>query len=79
MAQKPSIRRMVSYTSYGSPGGEYKSLDRAAVITEVDDPSNPESSVGLCILNPTGFFFAQKVNFSAEPKPGCWSWPPRVE
>lgn len=79
MAQKPSIRRMVSYTSYGTPGGEYQALDRAAVITEVDDPANPESPVGLCILNPTGFFFARSVKFSAEPRPGHWSWPPRVE
>jgi hypothetical protein len=78
MDQKPTVRRMVQYTSYGSPGGEYESLDRAAVITEVDDPNEPRSSVGLCILNPTGLFFAQHVKYSEKPTPGCWSWPPRV-
>lgn len=32
---KPSVGRMVHYVSYGTPGGEYDSKCRAAVITEV--------------------------------------------
>lgn len=32
---KPSVCRMVHYVSYGTPGGEYHSQCRAAVITEV--------------------------------------------
>lgn len=31
----PSVGRMVHYVSYGTPNGEYKSVCRAAVITEV--------------------------------------------
>jgi hypothetical protein len=74
--QLPSVGRVVHYRSYGTPGGEYTSLARAAVITEVDEPGNPESSVGLCILNPTGQFFTRNVKFSDAP--GGWSWPPYV-
>lgn len=33
--QTPSVGRAVHYTSYGTPGGEYASVCRAATITEV--------------------------------------------
>ena len=75
MAQQPSIGRIVHYRSYGTPGGEYPPLPRAAVVTEVDEDGE---TVGLCVLNPTGQFFNQHVPFSDEPKPGHWSWPPRA-
>jgi hypothetical protein len=76
MFQMPSIGRIVHYQSYGTPGAEYTSQPRAAIITQV----NPEdtSCVGLCIINPTGLFFTPNVAYSEEPKAGCWSWPPRV-
>jgi hypothetical protein len=32
---KPTVCRLVHYVSYGTPGGEYHSKCRAAVITEV--------------------------------------------
>ena len=72
--QKPSVGRIVHYQAFGTPGGEYKSLPRAAVITQV----NSDTDVGLCILNPTGQFFNTSVQYSEEPKPGCWNWPPYV-
>lgn len=34
--------------------------------------------VGLAVLNPTGLFFDDAVEYSEQPKPGCWSWPPRT-
>ena len=73
MDQLPSIGRIVHYQAYGTPGGEFKSEPRAAIITRVE-----ADLVDLCVLNPTGMFFNQGVKFSAEPKPGHWSWPPRV-
>lgn len=73
-SQKPSVGRIVHYQSFGTPGGEYKSVPRAAVVTQVND----DGSVGLCILNPTGQFFNPVTQYSEEPKPGCWNWPPKV-
>ena len=62
---KPSVGRIVHYVSYGTPGGEYKSECRAAVVTEVNDrdpvPEHGVPYVGLCVLNPTGQFFNRNV------------------
>ena len=38
---KPSIGRVVHYVSYGTPGGEYTSECRAAVVTEVGQAFEP--------------------------------------
>lgn len=71
----PSIGRIVHYVSYGTPGGEYPSVCRAAVITEWPDPAH----VSLCVLNPEGMFFNKSVEYSEEKKGGSWHWPERVE
>jgi hypothetical protein len=76
MMQKPSIGRIVHYVAYGTPSGEYQSTARAAMITEVDEPDNPESKVGLVVLNPTGLFFNQHVPYGQGG--GHWHWPERV-
>lgn len=73
----PSIGRIVHYQSYGTPGGEYMSQPRAAIITDVHK-SDP-AWVGLAVLNPTGMFFKQDVFYSETGEPGSWTWPPRVE
>jgi hypothetical protein len=75
MQQQPSIGRIVHYQSHGSPNGQHKSLPRAAVITETYGES---TAVGLCILNPTGFFFTASVPFDEAGAAGTWRWPPRV-
>ena len=73
--QKPSIGRIVHYQKYGTPGGEHLSTPSAAVITEVLDVET--NKVQLCVLNANGIYF-NPTEFSPEPKPGHWSWPPRV-
>lgn len=75
---QPSIGRVVHYTSYGTPGGEYGSVCRAAIITEVSDDGN---TVGLCVLNPTGLFLNQGVVFDDDNVGvgGTWHWPERVD
>jgi len=83
MSNKPSVGRMVHYQSYGSAMGEYRSLPRAAVITEVDwkqlEPgADPVEVVSIAVLNPTGMFFQIGVPYSEEPLRGHWSWPPQV-
>lgn len=57
--QKPSVGRVVHYVSYGTPGGEYTSQCRAAIITEADT----SDTVGLSVLNPTGMFFDRTVTY----------------
>jgi len=76
MSQQPSVGRIVHYQAYGTPGGEFQSKPRAAVITEVHDDGEP-GEVSVCVFNPSGIFF-NRVKFSEDPKPGCWNWPPRV-
>lgn len=74
----PSVGRIVHYRSYGTPGGEYTAECRAAIITEVSP-----SSVGLCVLNPTGMFFNRGVfqdegDEDGRHDGGTWHWPERV-
>lgn len=75
--QVPSVGRVVHYFAYGTPGGEFPAgVPRAALITEVDEPGNPDSNVGLCVMNPTGLFFNLHVKHHYGP--GGWEWPPFV-
>lgn len=70
---KPSVGRIVHYQAYGTPGGEFPSVPRAAIIAEV----HSDEDVSLVVLNPQGLFF-NRVKFSEIPTPGRWNWPPRV-
>jgi hypothetical protein len=56
---KPSVGRIVHYQSYGTPGGEYKSECRAAVVTAVPDVD--DGILDLAVLNPEGMFFNRGV------------------
>jgi hypothetical protein len=73
---KVTIGRIVIYRAYGTPGGEHPPAERAAIVTEVDELDNPESPVGLAVLNPTGLFFNRHVPFGTDG--GHWHWPERV-
>lgn len=76
--------RVVHYVAYGTPGGEYAAgAHRAAIITEL--PSFLEAHprygyVRLCVLNPTGLHFPDKLipYDQAAVNPGTWHWPERV-
>jgi hypothetical protein len=83
---KPSVGRVVHYVSYGTPGGEFASQCRAAIVTEAESvsPSLGGERVGLAVLNPTGIFLhsiaAGGCKQNEEHKPGgTWHWPERVE
>jgi hypothetical protein len=82
---KPTVGRIVHYVSYGTPGGEYASTCRAAIVVETDT----SDTVGLCVLNPTGQFFNRTVvhdegrdwtegdGTHLGRRPGTWHWPER--
>jgi hypothetical protein len=87
--QKPSVGRIVHYVSYGTPGGEYGSECRAAVVTEVtqaevneQDPAGDgvfRDTVGLCVLNPEGLFLKRGLLQDEDGRAGgTWHWPERV-
>lgn len=82
--QAPSVGRIVHYVSYGTPGGEYTSQCRAAIITAVDatpddTPEPGQVFASLAVLNPTGTFFNQCVLQDEEDHTGgTWHFPERV-
>lgn len=78
--QKPSIGRIVHYVSYGTPGGEYPSVCRAAIVTATHpDPANV-FAIGLAVLTPSGMFFNSWVPQSEDDHAGgTWHWPERIE
>ena len=96
---KPSVGRIVHYVSYGTPGGEYRSECRAAIVTAVASGEAtfngvPLLTVDLAVMNPTGMFFNQQVDYhegdvghdragvevpARSHRGGSWHWPERVE
>lgn len=73
----PTVGRIVYYKSYGTPGGEFPSVDRAAIVTNVHPnltEMDPAVYLDLCVLNPTGMFFNLRVKQG--PDPGQWDWMP---
>lgn len=79
MNTTPSIGRVVHYTSYGTPGGEYGKECRAAIVTEVVQEDDEPLSVGLAVFNPTGVFFDDFVGYDEGKAGGTWHWPERTE
>ena len=81
---KPSVGRIVHYVSYGTPGGEYKSRCRAAIVAAVGDlvertdESVANDTCDLVVLNPSGLFF-NTCDHDEEKRGGTWHWPERVE
>lgn len=74
---EPSVGRIVHYVSYGTPGGEYPSVCRAAIITEA--PQGGSELTALAVLNPEGVFFNRYTPQSEdEHRGGTWHWPERV-
>lgn len=72
--QMPSVGRVVHYVSHGSQ--VYTSECRAAVVTETYGGA---STVGLCVLNPSGQFFQRSVTQDEDGhRGGSWHWPERA-
>lgn len=54
---QPTVGRIVYYKSYGTLNGEYRSENRAAIITAV----HSDTVIDLAVFNPTGMFFNTNV------------------
>jgi hypothetical protein len=77
----PSVGRIVHYVSRGSADGVFPSVCRAAIVTEVAEMVTDATPtvVGLCVLNPEGFFLNRGVAQDEKTKAGgTWHWPERV-
>lgn len=66
----PTVGRIVYYKTYGTPGGEYQSEDKAAIVTRV----HTEECIDLCVFNPTGLFF--NISVMQGGNGGQWDWMP---
>ena len=74
--QVPSVGRVVHYVAYGTPSGEYQTgANRAAIVTDVHNPGEPDSVLSICVLNPTGMFFKVGICHDEGCNPGTWHWP----
>lgn len=71
---KPSVGRIVHYTSLGSADGKYPPEQQAAIITRVRE----DNKCCLHIFYPTGNFDQDNTPFSEAYVRGHWSWPPQV-
>lgn len=71
---EPSVGRIVHYVSYGTPGGEYASQCRAAIVAGMPEGGK----IDLVVLNPTGLFFNRSAQDEDEKAGGSWHWPERV-
>lgn len=90
-APTPAVGRVVHYVSYSTPGGEYTSQCRAAIITGVPvgalplvDAEHTEEwnsdavVLDLAVLNPGGMFFNRCPQAEDGHRGGTWHWPERV-
>lgn len=61
------VGRIVHYVAYGTPGGEFPKICRMAAVTEVhpstveEEKDFPGLRASLCVLNPSGLFFNQRL------------------
>lgn len=69
--QQPSIGRLVHFYNLGDDAGEFPC---AALITGLRE----DIGVSLKVFYPSGLFDMHAVPFSETPRPGHWSWPPRL-
>lgn len=83
MMQKPTVGRIVHYHYHKERdlNSAVKGPNAAMICYVLIDEEGDEQRVNLHVYprwkgDSEGFF--QGIPFSEEPKPGHWSWPPRV-
>lgn len=73
----PYLGQLVHYTAYGTPGGEYPSVCRAAHVTAVGDSPDPATpnQLDLHVINPSGQFFNRDTPHGDIGQGGTWHFP----
>lgn len=77
---KPTVGRVVYYKARGSADGVFPKVDRAAIVTDVqeippkDALSTSSFQVRLSVFNPEGLFFTAWLEQGQEG--GQWDWMP---
>ena len=71
----PTVGRMVHYKSYGTPGGEYGSLCRAAIVAEVPVKPAEEGMLTLFVIPTNGQFHNPGIRHDEDQAGGTWHWP----
>lgn len=74
------VGMVVHYVSYGTPGGEYQSQCRAAIVADLVGGTTDitPARVSVVVLNPKGVFFDLNLPQSQDPSQrvgGTWHWP----
>lgn len=78
MRRIPQVTDRVLYYAHGSVSGIYPAAEaRAAIVTDVFDPEDPEGALSLFVMTPQGSF--HNICRYGPGEPGCWGWPARSE
>lgn len=79
---KPTVGRIVHYTPFDNeaPGPWAAVITLVSTIDETAQKGGVVPIVNLTLFPPYGIAEVPSlgVAYSEEPKPGCWSWPPRT-
>lgn len=68
---KPTVGRVVHYTSQGHSLGTKAGTCRAAIITEVKD----DNTVSVAVFTPRGTLFYEAISQDPGKAAGTWHWP----
>jgi hypothetical protein len=73
----PKVSESAHYVSFGTPGGEYKSECRAAIITSAPSGGRgrPPKKVDLFVMTPTGTHHNACLQDEDTKAGGTWHYP----
>jgi hypothetical protein len=75
----PKIASVVLFWDSIPDGTRSYFIPRPAIVVEVDDPGDPESTLTLAVFAPTrphvDFLYGVPAGLRPGEEGGCWSWP----